>query len=103
MPWSTPFEDPIDLSNCRQLITLQEAADYIMKLPKTEQNRPGVANRSWLPDRCRRRPGLSDACADRGAAGIEPARRALVRPANRYRSQRNRRHTSEVLARHHPR
>jgi hypothetical protein len=37
MPWSTPFEDPIPLPRNRQLIMLQDAADYIMKLPKAEQ------------------------------------------------------------------
>jgi hypothetical protein len=37
MPWSTPFEDPIDLPKGRQLVTLQDAATYIMKLPKAEQ------------------------------------------------------------------
>lgn len=40
MPWSTPFEDPIPLPNGRQLVTLREAADYITKLPKSEQNQP---------------------------------------------------------------
>jgi hypothetical protein len=38
MPWSTPFEDPISSPRGRQLVTLQDAADYIMKLPKAEQN-----------------------------------------------------------------
>jgi len=37
MPWSTPFDEPIPLSNSRQLITLQHAADYIMKLPEDVQ------------------------------------------------------------------
>jgi hypothetical protein len=36
--WSTKFEDPIDLPRGHQLTTLREAADYIMKLPKAEQN-----------------------------------------------------------------
>jgi hypothetical protein len=35
--WSKPFEDPILLPNGRELLTLKNAADYIMKLPKTEQ------------------------------------------------------------------
>jgi hypothetical protein len=37
MPWSTPFEDPIPLPRGQQLVTLQDAADYIMKLPKADQ------------------------------------------------------------------
>jgi hypothetical protein len=36
--WKRTFEDPIPLPRGRQLITLKEAADYIMKLPKAEQN-----------------------------------------------------------------
>ena len=37
MPWSAPFDEPIRLRGGRQLATLQNAADYIMKLPKTAQ------------------------------------------------------------------
>jgi hypothetical protein len=37
MPWSTPFEDPIYQPKGRQLVTLQDAAAFIMKLPKAEQ------------------------------------------------------------------
>jgi hypothetical protein len=37
MPWSAPFEEPIGLRGGRELATLQQAADYIMKLPKTVQ------------------------------------------------------------------
>jgi hypothetical protein len=35
--WSRPFEDPIVLLDGRELVTLKNAADYIMKLPKAEQ------------------------------------------------------------------
>ncbi len=35
--WFRPFEDPIPLPGGGQLVTLKDAADYIMKLPKTEQ------------------------------------------------------------------
>ena len=35
--WSRPFEDPITLPDGRELFTLKNAADYIMKLPKAEQ------------------------------------------------------------------
>jgi hypothetical protein len=37
MPWSTPFGDPIRLRGGRRLVTLQEAADYIMKMPEEVQ------------------------------------------------------------------
>jgi hypothetical protein len=36
--WSRPFDDPISLPDGRQLLTLKDAADYVMKLPKAEQN-----------------------------------------------------------------
>ena len=41
MPWSTPFEEPIALRGGRKLTTLQQAADYIMKLPKETQQQEG--------------------------------------------------------------
>jgi hypothetical protein len=37
MPWSTPFDEPIALRGGRNLATLQNAADYIMKLPDNAQ------------------------------------------------------------------
>ena len=36
MPWSTPFYEPITLGRGK-LVTLQHAADYIMKLPEDVQ------------------------------------------------------------------
>jgi hypothetical protein len=38
--WKRPFDDPIPLPRGRKLVILQDAASYIMKLPKTEQNLP---------------------------------------------------------------
>ena len=38
MPWSTPFDEPIALRGGGRLATLQQAADYIMKLPGSEQH-----------------------------------------------------------------
>jgi hypothetical protein len=40
LPWSARFEDPIILPDGRQLLTLKDAADYIMKLPKKESDLP---------------------------------------------------------------
>jgi hypothetical protein len=40
MPWSRAFDDPIPLPRGRQLVTLEDAATYIMKLPKAEQDLP---------------------------------------------------------------
>jgi hypothetical protein len=38
--WSRPFDDPIDLPRGRQLVTLQDAGNYITKLPKAEHSAP---------------------------------------------------------------
>jgi hypothetical protein len=38
--WSTPFDDPIPLPRGRQLVTLQDAGNYITKLPKAEHTTP---------------------------------------------------------------
>jgi phage-related protein len=35
--WSTPFDEPIRLRGGARLATLQDAADYIMKLPEDVQ------------------------------------------------------------------
>jgi hypothetical protein len=37
MPWTTPFDAPIRLRGGGRLVTLQQAADYIMKLPEEVQ------------------------------------------------------------------
>jgi hypothetical protein len=37
MPWSTPFDEPIALRGGRKLVTLQQAADYIITLPEDMQ------------------------------------------------------------------
>jgi hypothetical protein len=44
--WQRKFEDPIPLPKGRQLVTLKEAADYIMKLPKNESDLPEWEARS---------------------------------------------------------
>jgi len=38
--WQRPFDDPIPLPGGRQLVTLQDAGDYITKLPKSEHTAP---------------------------------------------------------------
>ena len=38
MPWSAPFDDPITLRGGSRLVTLQQAADYIVALPETAQH-----------------------------------------------------------------
>ena len=34
--WAREFDDPIPLPRGRQLVMLEDAADYILKLPKAE-------------------------------------------------------------------
>jgi hypothetical protein len=38
--WSREFEDPIDLPRGRQLVTLEDAGNYITRLPKAEHSAP---------------------------------------------------------------
>ena len=38
--WSREFDEPIDLPRGRQLVTLQDAAQFILKLTKVEQSKP---------------------------------------------------------------
>ena len=40
MPWSRAFEDPIQPPKGKPLVTLKDAAAYIMKLPKAKQRSP---------------------------------------------------------------
>jgi hypothetical protein len=38
--WKRAFDDPIPLPRGRQIVTLKDAAAYIMKLPKAQQQSP---------------------------------------------------------------
>jgi hypothetical protein len=38
--WKRPFEDPIPLPRGRQVVTLEDAGNYITKLPKAEHEAP---------------------------------------------------------------
>jgi hypothetical protein len=38
--WKRSFDDPIPLPRGRQLVTLEDAGKYIMKLPKAEHSAP---------------------------------------------------------------
>ena len=49
--WSRRFDDPIPLLSGRQLVTLKDAADYIMKLPKAEPNHERAAGAALQPTR----------------------------------------------------
>ena len=38
MPWSKPFDEPINLSDGRRVHTLRDAVHYIIDLPKAEHD-----------------------------------------------------------------
>jgi hypothetical protein len=40
VPWSARFDDPIPVPKGKPLVTLKDAANYITKLPETEQQHP---------------------------------------------------------------
>ena len=40
MPWSRPFDYPIKPPKGRPIVTLKDAAAYIMKLPQSAQQSP---------------------------------------------------------------
>jgi hypothetical protein len=42
--WKRPFDEPIPLPRGRQLVTLEDAARYIQKLPKAEHELPKWQN-----------------------------------------------------------
>jgi len=71
--WSTPFDDTIPLPRGRELITLQDAASYIMKLPKAEQN-----HAAWQAAT----EALIMAAEDRGP--LMHARVGIMRALNRH-------------------
>jgi hypothetical protein len=85
MPWSRAFEDPIPLSRGRQIVTLKDAAAYILKLPKTEQHLEDWQARDRGAIDGGRRPGPAAARAHRHAEGTQSGRRAgLQSSAQRY-------------------
>jgi hypothetical protein len=68
--WSRPFDDPIPLPRGRQLITLEDAADYITRLPKAEhesQEWQAAIEALIMAEGSR----AADARADRTAAGAD--------------------------------
>jgi hypothetical protein len=45
--WSRPFDDPIPLPGARQLVTLEDAGNYITKLPAAVHEAEGMASGDW--------------------------------------------------------
>jgi hypothetical protein len=40
LSWSTPFPEPVELPDGRKLVTLEDAARYIQRLPKATHDLP---------------------------------------------------------------
>lgn len=73
MPWSRAFDDPIPLPNGRSIDTLEQAARYIQKLSKAEQE-----SSEWQTAT----EALILAAEDRGP--IMHARIGMLRALNRH-------------------
>lgn len=73
MPWSAAFDDPIPLPHGRQLVTLEDAARYIQKLPKAERDLPEWQTAIGV---------LIDAAEGRGP--LMHARIGMMRALNRH-------------------
>ena len=74
--WSREFDDPILLPRGRQLVTLEDAGNYITKLPKAEHEAP-VMTFTWKgygDPRCGCRMGKPGRCRtmQRRARGTAP-------------------------------
>jgi hypothetical protein len=71
--WSREFDDPIPLPRDRRLVTLQDAGNFITKLPKAEHEAAGwqAPTEAMIVVATLGRPVR----AHRRHAGIEPARR----------------------------
>jgi hypothetical protein len=76
--WKRPFEDPIPLPRGRQLVTLQDAGDYITKLPKAEHEAPEWQAAMEALILVATLGGPTMFRADRRHESAEPPRRARV-------------------------
>ena len=76
--WKRAFVDPIPLPRGRQIVTLEDAGNYIMKLTKAEHEAAEWQARDGSLDPGRDVGRPDDVCADRRYEGVEPERRADV-------------------------
>jgi hypothetical protein len=76
--WQQPFEEPILLPRGRQLVTLEDAGNYITKLPKTEHEAPEWQAAMECLILVAEKNGSDHDGAHRRHAGSEPPRRARV-------------------------
>jgi hypothetical protein len=71
--WSREFDDPIDLPDGRKLVTLEDAGNYITKLPKA-----GMAGGDGSSDDRRDAWRADDVRQDRCHEGVKSASRPRV-------------------------
>jgi hypothetical protein len=76
--WKRQFDESIPLPRGRQLVTLEDAGNYITQLPKVEHEAP-----EWQAAMEALNPGrdvgrTNDVCAHRRHASIEPRPRSRV-------------------------
>jgi hypothetical protein len=76
--WSRRLEDPISLPRGRQLVTLEDAAAYILKLPKAEQHLEEWQAATEALIMAAEDRGPLAACAHRHVESTQSARRARV-------------------------
>jgi hypothetical protein len=76
--WQRRFDDPVPLPRGRQLITLEDAGNYITKLPKAEHEAAEWQAAMEALILVATSGGADDVRADRRHAGVEPPRRARV-------------------------
>jgi hypothetical protein len=88
--WRRSFDDPIPVPCGRALITLEDAGNYITKLPKAEQGAAEWQAAIEALIRVATSGGANDACADRDAASVSvvtnnSARSPLRKATKKYR------------------
>lgn len=82
VPWSTKFDEPIELPDERKLRTLRDAAEYVLALPPKVAGRAPLAVRGRMPEERRRARDRVDVVR----AAIDDARAARApRSADRQR------------------
>jgi hypothetical protein len=73
--WKRPFDEPIPLPDGRQLVTLEEAGNYITKLPKDIHEEEEWQAAMESPHACGDARGTDHVCAHRRHESVEPPRR----------------------------
>jgi len=95
--WKRRFDDPIPLAPRTQLVTLQDAGNYITKLPKAAHSAPEWQAATEAPDPRRNAWRADNARQDRRHDGAEPACRPRVRSQSQREALGNHQSGSAVM------